>query len=42
MKENITFEGRYTTLDRLMQIPVGMLITAIIFGWGFWLGVITG
>lgn len=42
MTENFTFEGQYTILDRLMQIPVCMLITAIIVMWGFWLGVITG
>lgn len=42
MHENFTFEGRITLLDRLMQIPVGLLISSIIVAWGFWLGVITG
>lgn len=40
--ENFTFEGRYTLGERLMQIPVTLLITAIIVAWGFWMGVIMG
>nr|DAW56112.1 MAG TPA: hypothetical protein [Caudoviricetes sp.] len=40
--ENFTFDGRYDLLDRMMQVPVSLLITAIIYGWGFWLGVVTG
>lgn len=42
MHENFTFEERFTLLDRLMQIPMSVCIIAIIYGWGFWLGVITG
>lgn len=42
MTENITFEGRYTTPERLMQVPVSLLIGASVYGWGFWLGVVTG
>lgn len=42
MRENFTFEGRYTLLDRLMQIPVSLLIGASVYLWGFWLGVATG
>lgn len=42
MHENFTFEGKYTLLDRLMHITVSLLIGATVFGWGFWVGVVTG
>lgn len=37
-----TFDGRYTLPDRLMQVPVSLLIGASVYGLGFWLGVVTG
>lgn len=42
MHEKFTFEGRYDILDRLMQIPVSLVMGASVYLWGFWLGVITG
>lgn len=42
MHENFTFEGRYTLLDRMMQVPVSFLVGASVYSWGFWLGVVTG
>ena len=42
MRENFTFEGRYTMCDRIMQIPTAACIAVAIYCWGAWLGIVTG
>ena len=42
MHDTPKFEGRYTLLDRMMQVPVSLLVGASVYSWGFWLGVVTG
>lgn len=41
MTENPTFEGRYTVMDRIMQIPAALCIAVAIYCWGMWVGIIT-